>query len=234
VIGIVPYFGYARQDRRTGRQALGARVLADMLHASPIQRLVVVDLHTAAIEGFFSMPIEHLSAVPTLAEAVRPFAHERSIVVTPDFGAVRLAERYARVLELPVAIVHKTRLSGTEVSVRQVVGDVRDRSPIIVDDMVSTGGAIEAAVKALLAAGCRAEATVAASHGLFVGTAHDILLPLPIQRIFTTDSVTQRLDRLPVQVCSLAPLLAEAVRRLHVGESLGDLSAGVRKAAGTA
>lgn len=226
---IVPYFGYARQDRRAGRRlAVGARMLADMLHASPIHRLLMIDLHTPAIEGFFSIAVEHWSAVPILAEAVRPGVHERSIIVAPDLGAVKLAEHYARLLELPLAIVHKTRISGQEVSVRQMVGDVRDRSPIIVDDMLSTGGTVEAAMKALLAAGCLAEATVAVSHGLFVGGAEEILLPLPIQRIFTTDSVTQRPDRLPVEVHSLGPFLAEAIRRLHGDESLGDLYSVVR------
>lgn len=229
VTAIVPYFGYARQDRRTtSRQALGARVLADMLHASPIHRLVVIDLHTPAIEGFFSVAVEHLSAVPVLADTLRPLVEERSIVVAPDLGAVKLAERYARLLELPLAIVHKTRLSGQEVSVRQIVGDVRDRAPIIVDDMLSTGGTIEASMKALLAAGCKPHVTAAVSHGLFVGEAEEILLSLPIQRIFTTDSVTPRLGRLPVEVHSLGPLLAEAIRRLHGDQSLGDLYSVVR------
>lgn len=188
----------------------------------------MIDLHTAAIEGFISIAVEHWSAVPILAEAIRPVIHERSIIVAPDLGAVKLAEHYARLLELPLAVVHKTRISGPEVSVRQMVGDVRDRSPIIVDDMLSTGATVEAAMKALLAAGCRAEATVAVSHGLFVGEAKEILLPLPIQRIFTTDSVSQRPDRLPVAVHSLGSLLAEAIRRLHGDESLGDLYSVVR------
>ncbi len=215
---IVPYFGYARQDRRTTRQALGARVIADMLASAPIQRLVAVDLHTPAIEGFFSIPIEHLSAVAILAEALRPLAHDRSILVAPDLGAVRLAERYARLLDLPLAIVHKTRVSGHEVSVRQIVGDVRDRSPIVVDDMLSTGGTVIAALRALQAAGSRSDATVAVSHGLFVGSAEADLLELGPQKVVTTDSVPQHPARLSVEVRSLGPLLAEAIRRLHSHE----------------
>lgn len=229
VTGVVPYFGYARQDRRTSRrQALGARVLADMLSSGPIRRLIVADLHTPAVEGFFAAAVEHLSAVPLLADAVRPLVPDHSIVVAPDLGAVKLAEHYARLLELPLAIVHKTRVSGQEVSVRQIVGDVRDRSPILVDDMLSTGATIAASMTVLLAAGGRPDAIVAVSHGLFVERAEEILLPLPIQHIFTTDSVTQLPHRLPVEVLSLGPLLAEAIRRLHGDESLGDLYAVVR------
>ena len=228
VTGVVPYFGYARQDRRTTRrQALGARVLADLVDASPIDRLVVVDLHTPAVEGFFHMPLEHVSAVPILAEALRPFVRERSIVVAPDLGAVKLAEHYARLLQLPIAIVHKTRVSGREVSVRQIVGDVRERSPIVVDDMLSTGATIEAAIAALAAAGCQGDAVVAVSHGLFVAQAEDVLAPLGLRQLVVTDSITQRRDRLPVDVRSLGPLLAEAIRRLHADQSLGDLYSSV-------
>ncbi len=228
VTGVVPYFGYARQDRRTTRrEALGARVLADLIGASPIDRLVVVDLHTPAVEGFFSIPIEHLSAVPALAEAVRPLVRERSIVVAPDLGAVKLAETYARLLELPLAIVHKTRVSGREVSVRQIVGDVRERFPIVVDDMLSTGGTIEAAITALRAAGCQGDAVVAVSHGLFVAQAEDVLAPLRLRHVVVTDSVTQRRDRPSIDVRSLGPLLAEAIRRLNADQSLGDLYSAV-------
>ena len=109
-------------------QALGARVLTDLLQACPIERLVTIDLHTAAIEGFFSIAVEHLSAVPLLAVAARPFVEGPSIVVAPNLGAVKLAKQYAQYLELPLAIVHKIRQSGETVSVQHVVGDVRDRA----------------------------------------------------------------------------------------------------------
>jgi ribose-phosphate pyrophosphokinase len=224
ITALVPYFGYARQDRRTNvGQALGARVLADMLQATPIERLVVVDLHNAALEGFFSIAVEHLSALPLLVDAVRPLVEPQSVVVAPDLGAVKLAERYARLLELPLAIVRKTRVSGQEVNVRQVLGDVRDRALVIVDDMLSTGGTVAASIEALLAAGCKPHAVGVVSHGLFVGRAEEALLPLPLERILTTDSVAQRSSRLPIDVCSLGPLLAEAIRRLHDDESLVDL-----------
>jgi ribose-phosphate pyrophosphokinase len=123
-----------------------------------------------------------------------------------------------------VAIVYKTRLTGRDVKVQQIVGDVRDRVPFIVDDMISTGGTVAAAVRALLAAGCRPDLTVVATHGVFTDLAAETLRALPIGRIVTTDSVAPRMDLgLPVQVVSVAPLLAEVIARLDRDESLGDL-----------
>ena len=162
---------------------------------------MTIDLHTAAIEGFFSIAVEHLNAVPLLAEAARPFVEGPSIVVAPDLGAVKLAKQYAQYLELPLAIVHKIRQSGETVSVQQVVGDVRDRALVIVDDMLSTGGTVAASMNALLAAGCTPRAIAVVSHGLFVGRAEHALLPLPIQHILTTDSVASGL--LPCRLKSI-------------------------------
>ena len=222
---IMPYFGYARQDRRAvGRDPIAARVAADVLAACHIDDVVVVDLHSRAAEGFFSMPAQHLSAVPLLADAVRSGAVEQSILVAPDLGAVKLAERYSRILNLPVATIHKTRLSGREVKVHQLVGEVRDRAPLIVDDLLSTGGTVAAAVRALLAAGCMPDITVVATHGLFAHPAEEVLRDLPIARVVTTDSIAPRADMgLPVNVVTLAPLLGEVVKRLDRDESLGDL-----------
>lgn len=222
---VVPYFGYARQDRRgRGREPVSARVIADLIRTGGLERVVVVDLHSAAIEGAFSIPLEHLTAVPMLAEAVRPWIAARTVIVAPDLGAVKLAERYGRLLQLPVAIVHKTRVSGEEVTVQAILGEVKGQSVLIVDDMISTGGTVEAAIKALLAAGCASDFTVVASHALFVGPAVERFRRLAVRRFFVTDSVPVPTDvSLPVQVVSLAPLLAEIIERLHNDRSLGDL-----------
>jgi ribose-phosphate pyrophosphokinase len=222
---VVPYFGYARQDRRArGREAVGARLVAELLGSSGLQRLVAVDLHTVALEGFLPIPLEHLSAVPLLVEAVRPWVADNTVVVTPDLGAVKLAERYATALQRPLAIVHKTRLSGEDVRVEQIVGEVHGRVPIIVDDMISTGGTIAAASQALLAAGCEPPVMVVITHGLLVGPAVERLCSIPLQRLLVTDSVTGPTEGvLPIQVTSLDALLAEAIRRLHGQRSLSDL-----------
>jgi len=228
VTGVIPYFAYARQDRRaTGREPVGARVIADALaSAGRFDRIIAVDLHSSALEGFFGVPLEHLSAVSLLAEALRPHVTPASVVVAPDLGAVRLAERYADGLGLPVAIVHKTRLSGAAVEVRALTGEVRNRRPVIVDDMISTGSTIGAAVQALRQAGARQETVVAATHGLFVGDAALLLHQLSLRTLLVTDSIQGAdLSELPIQRVSIAGLLADAVSRLHRGESLGDLIA---------
>ncbi len=138
VTAVIPYFGYARQDRRaSGREAVGARVVADMLPTAGIERVVAVDLHTTALEGAFGVPLEHLTATPVLAEALRPPYRERGVVLAPDAGAAKLAERWARVLNVPVAVVHKTRVGGEAVRTQGLAGDVRGRKPLIVDDMIS-------------------------------------------------------------------------------------------------
>lgn len=223
---IVPYFGYARQDRRArGREPVGSRVVADLMNTSGITRLVTVDLHSRAVESAFAMPLEHLSAVNILAEALRPSVRDNSVIVSPDLGAVKMAERYAALLGLPVAIIHKTRITGEQVKVQRIVGDVYGKEAIIVDDMVSTGGTIEEAVKALRQAGCStARVKVVATHGLLVAPAALRLTKLPIERFYVSDSVPPpEAFPLVIEVCSLAGLLAEAIRRLHRNEALTDL-----------
>ena len=223
---VTPYFGYARQDRRSsGREPVGARVVADLIETSGIGRLVTVDLHSRAVESAFAMPLEHLSAVDILAQGLRPYVRDNSVIVSPDLGAVKMAERYAEFFGLPVAIIHKTRISGERVKVQRIVGDVRDKEAIIIDDMISTGGTIEQAIKALLDAGCSTSRfNVVTSHGLFVGAAAAGLAKLPIERLYVSDSVPAPQGfPLPLEIFSLTALLAETIRRLHREEPLTDL-----------
>jgi ribose-phosphate pyrophosphokinase len=225
VTAVMPYFGYARQDRRaSGREPVSARVMADLTAAAQIARVVAIDLHAAAIEGFFSVPLEHLSAVPLLADAVRPWLPEKAVVVSPDVGGVKLAVRYARHLDLPVAVVHKTRQTAEAVTVERIVGDVRGRTPVVVDDMISTGGTIEAAVQALIAAGSAPDVGVVASHALLVGQAVARVSKMPVRWLMATDSVPlPPHPGLPLHRVGLAPLLAVAIQRLHSDQSLSDL-----------
>lgn len=227
VTAVMPYFGYARQDRRAaGREPVTARLVADLIQTAHIDRVVAVDLHSSGLEGFFGVPLEHLSAVPQLASSARPWiaAEGGGVIVAPDLGAAGLAGRYAASLDFPVAIILKERLSGEEVRVRHVIGEVRGRAPIIVDDMISTAGTIEAAAKALLEEGCEPLITVVATHGLLVGRAIPRLSDLPIHRIVMSDSVAGPTGSgLPLERVTLAPLLSEAIRRLHRERSLGNL-----------
>lgn len=225
---VIPYLGYARQDRRaTGREPVGARLVADLLEAGGFGRVVALDLHNAALEGFFGPPLEHLTAVPLLVEALRrsPLGGN-GVVVAPDLGAAKLAERFGRLLDMPVAIVHKSRLSGREVSTHGVTGNVEGRQPVIVDDMISTGGTIEAAARALAAAGSLPVAAVAATHGLFVDDAAERLAAVGPRRLIVTNSVAPPEGlRLPVEVVSVAPLLGRAIQHLNENRSLADLVA---------
>jgi ribose-phosphate pyrophosphokinase len=224
--GVIPYFGYARQERRTERGSLGARVAADVVATGGFDRLMLIDAHFPAIEGFFTVPIDHLTAVPLLAEAAKPFVDGASVVVAPDLGAVRLARQYARLLSAPMAFVHKTRLSGREVEAHGVIGDVRNRTPLIVDDMLSTGGTIAAAVGALREAGALEPMTVAVTHAVLVGDAHDVLRRLPITRFIVGNTIAvENAGDLPLAVTSVAPLIATAIRRNRCDESLADLRA---------
>lgn len=213
---VIPYFAYARQDRRaTGREPLGARVVASLLETAGIQQVVALDLHNLAVEGCFHIPVEHVSAIDLIAERLRPAAGSSSVVVSPDFGGVKRADRYAARLGTPVVVVHKSRLSGAEVTAHGVVGDLRGSSPLIVDDMISTAGTIVAAVGALKAVGCTQPMVVAATHGLFVGDAVERLRSLPIRRLITTDSLPQKSPSAAFEIVGVARLLADAIRRLE-------------------
>ncbi|HKB69569.1 MAG TPA: ribose-phosphate pyrophosphokinase [Thermoanaerobaculia bacterium] len=222
---VVPYFGYARQDRRAaGREPVSARLIADLVCESGFDRIVAVDLHSAALEGFFSIPLEHLTAVALLADPLQAWASaSRLVVVAPDLGAAKLADRYARLLNAPAAIVHKTRLSGREVAARGVTGDVAGRQAVIVDDMISTGATIEAAARALETAGAASVAAVVATHGLFVAGAPERLAAAAGARLIVADTLPRAASVPRLEVVTIAPLLAKAIGGLHEDRSLAEL-----------
>jgi ribose-phosphate pyrophosphokinase len=217
ITAVVPYFAYARQDRQSmAGEAVGARIVADTLATSGVDRAVMVDVHVAAIQSICSVPVEHLTAAPVLAGAIRPFVPEPAVIVAPDTRALRLAGDYARLLQLPVAAIHKLRLTGADVKALTVAGKVAGHHPVIVDDIISTGRTIKAAADALIEAGCVPRFLIAATHGLFVGDAIATLASIDVQRLLITDTVPQREDaRLPRTVVSAGPLLAETISQLH-------------------
>ena len=226
VTAVVPYFGYARQDRRShAGEAVGARVISDALVTAGAQRLVLVDPHTLALEAMCTIPVEMLTAVPTLVKALASSVSRGAVVVAPDLGAVKLAGHYATLLDTSVAVIRKTRESATQVRVEELSGDVDGRAVIVIDDMISTGGTIDAAVRVLLDHGAAPDIVVAATHGLLFEPAAQRLAALPVGAVFVTDSVAQRetVPKPPVQVHSIAPLLADAIGRLHRDQALDDL-----------
>ena len=213
---VIPYFGHARQDRRyeTG-EPVAARLVADLV-STRFDRLITVDLHNPALEGFFAIPVENLSAVPLLVQRIERMTTEDSILVAPDLGAVKLAQSYADLLDLPVAYIHKVRLSGRKVDVRGMIGDVANRLPIVVDDMISTGGTLASALDVLLDSGARQPMTVAATHGLLVDRAGQRLADRPIRKLILTDSIHRPHSGSPsIGRVSLDRLLAQAILHLH-------------------
>ncbi len=213
VNAVVPYLGYARHDRRESRrEPLGARVMAELLGARHLSRLICLDLHSLAVEGCFLTPVEHATAISLLAEPLKAMP-KPAVVVSPDLGGLKRAEVYAKQLGLPVALVHKERLSGADVSARAVVGDVKGKHVLVVDDMISTGGTMAAAVTAVLAAGAVGKVTLAATHGLFVGQAVERLKAVPVEKIWVSNSVPVSSNLpLPLEVVSASGALVAAVK----------------------
>jgi ribose-phosphate pyrophosphokinase len=215
VIAVTPYLGYARGDRRHGRrEPIMASLAARLIEAAGVTHLIALDLHAPQIEGFFHIPVDDLSPFGVLLEAVRPSLPHDVVVVSPDLGRLALATRVADELHTDAAVVHKRRLSGAESRPLQVIGNVRNRGCLIVDDMITTGGTIAGCVEALLSAGARAEILVAATHGLFASGAEDRLRLPAIRGVWVTDTLPQAGAGMPRTVVPIAPLIAEAVRRL--------------------
>ncbi len=222
---IVPDFAYARADKRHGRrEPITGRMVADCLETVGFQHVVTVDLHTPQMEGFFSVPVDTLTAVPVLCRALRERLPADVAVVSPDAGRVDLATDYAQRFGAPVVVLHKRRDSGTETHVTHVVGDVVDRPCLIVDDIIATAGTVADSVAALLAAGARREIFIAATHGLFLPGAREKLSHPALREIHVTDTVpVPSADWPSLRVVSIAPVVAAALERFLAHDSIGDL-----------
>lgn len=225
ITAIIPYFGYSRADKRRGRlEPITASLVAHLLRAVSVDHVVLVDPHTAQVEGFFHAAVDTVTAVPTLSRVLRPRLALGTVVVSPDAGRVKMATRYANYLNTSLIVLHKQRESGTQTEVTHLVGDVRNRSCLIVDDMISTGGTIASSIQALLEAGAQPEITVAATHGLFVGDARRKLAHEAIREIVVSNSIRQDgNDWLKLKVVSIAPVIAATIKRFMGDGSIEDL-----------
>lgn len=216
VTAVLPYFGYARQDvRKEAGEPRSAQLAARLLRAAGVDRAVVLELHTPALESAFDMPVVHLRADELMLPVVRDWRIADLVVVSPDAGGLKRAQRYASALGVPLAVVAKARPSADAAEAYQVLGEVRDRACLIVDDMASTGGTIAGAADCLLRAGAR-EVHALYVHAVMAPGALQRILAARLGRILTTDSVPSVLDA-RVQAVSVAPLLARAVVRLAGG-----------------
>lgn len=227
VTAVVPYFGYGRSDRRgPGRRSpITASLVAALMQAAGIDHVITIDLHTPQIEGFFHIPVDALSAVPTLCDELRDRLPADLVVVAPDAGRVKMATDYAHRLGVGVVVLHKRRDGATATEVTHVVGSVRGRPCLVVDDMISTGGTIAGSLAALAQAGARPEVLVAATHGLLLAGAEAKLDRPELAEVLVTDSVVVPAPAggPRLRVASVAPLLARAIGLILAGGSLGDL-----------
>ncbi len=228
---VAPCYGYARQDKKhRGREPISARLMADLFKTAGAHRIMAVDLHTAQIQGFFDGPVDHLWAMPLLAQYVRTrVAPDNLTVVSPDAGRVRLADQWSDFLGAPLAIIHKRRDPSVpnQVRVHELVGEVEGRTCVLVDDMIDTGGTIVQAAEALFENDAK-EVIVASTHGLLSGPAVERLRDSRITEVIVTDTLPiadeKRFDSLTV--LSIAPLIARAVREVFDDGSVTSLFAG--------
>lgn len=226
---VMPFWGYSRQDKKhRGREPISARLVADMFKTAGADRIMTVDLHTSQIQGFFDGPVDHLFAMPVLAAHVKQFyATEDLVVVSPDSGRVRLAERWAETLGgTPLAFIHKTRdpRKPNQAMVNRVVGDVEGRVAIVIDDIIDTGGTIAGAVKAILEDGA-SSVVIAATHGVLSGPAPERLGGCGAREVLFTNTLPIGEDKYfdQLRVLSIAPLLARAIHEVFEDGSVTSL-----------
>jgi ribose-phosphate pyrophosphokinase len=224
ITAVMPYFGYARKDRKDeGRVPITAKLCANLLAKAGADRVLTVDLHAAQIQGFFDMPVDHLYASPVLVRRFKERRIKDLTVVAPDVGSSKMARGYANRLDGELAIVDKRRLSAEETEVGAVIGEVKDRHVLLIDDMISTAGSITEAARTCHEHGAKS-VRIAATHGVLCGPARERLRAAPVEEIVLTDTIpvdTTGLDNLTV--LRIAPLLAEAIMRVHTEQSLSVL-----------
>ena len=219
IVAVLPYYPYARQDRKEkGRVPITARLLANLLERAGVTRLLTMDLHTEQIQGFFDIPVDHLYARPLFVEALKKLNLKDAVIVSPDVGSNKMARKFAEDLKLDIAIVDKRRVSGRSVEVNALIGSVKKKRAILVDDICSTGATLEMAAKVCKEEGAESVFAVVA-HALLMGGAN----LKGIDQLFITDSVPPLRDAEGVHVVSIAPLLAEAIECVISAKSISSL-----------
>jgi len=231
ITAVMPYYGYARQDRKSeGRTPITAKLVANLIVAAGANRVIAMDLHAAQIQGFFDIPVDHLVASRVFAEHYIVEAPKlgRIAIVSPDPGNLKVASDYAELLNADLAFIDKRRQSATSVAMTNIIGDVKGKTVLMFDDMITTGGTVAEASRILKDHGC-GPIHVAATHGIFAGSAVEKLLKAPIEQFVITDSVPfwDRLAPLKdrITVLSVASLLGEAIKRIHLNQSVSMLFA---------
>ncbi len=226
VTAVVPYYGYARQDRKdAGRVPITAKLIANIITAAGADRVLSVDMHAKQLQGFFDIPIDHLSAEPVIIDYLRQKNIDNLTVVAPDVGNIKTASRYATALGGELAIIHKRRLTGKEVLFEEIIGNVKDRNVVMVDDMISTAGTICGAAHMVKKLGAR-RILAGATHGVFSPPAVERFQSAPIDEVVVTNTIPVHEESRQIKnlkVLSVAELLGEAIRRIHMNESVSSM-----------
>jgi ribose-phosphate pyrophosphokinase len=230
ITAVCPYYGYSRQDRKaTGREPITAKLVADLLSAAGVDRVVSVDLHSGQIQGFFDVPVDHLTAAPVLLDYLRQYGADDLVVIAPDAGRVKVAERYSQLLDTDLALVHKRHPRGTynEVEAMDVVGVVRGRPCVIIDDLIDTAGTVCAAAYRLVEAGAT-DVWAMATHALLSDPALDRLNASPISRVIVTNTLPLPVYlRIPkLEVLSIAKIVADAIHAVFEDTSVSEIFGG--------
>lgn len=225
ITAVLPYYGYARQDRKDQpRVAISAKLVANLITVAGANRVLTMDLHAGQIQGFFDIPLDHLFASPVLIDYFKELDLEDMTIVSPDIGSVRMARAFAKRFKAPFALIDKRRPMPNVSEVMTVIGEVKGRNVIVLDDLIDTGGTVVEAAVAMKEKGAK-DIYVGCTHGILSGNALERIQESPITELVVTNTVPMR-DGKPsdkISVLSVAPLLGEAVRRIHEGESVSSL-----------
>ena len=226
ITAVIPYFGYARQDRKDeGRVPITAKLVANLITVAGADRVLSMDLHAAQLQGFFDIPVDHLLAEPTLSRYFREKKLNNLAVVSPDVGNMKTAARYAEHLGADLAVIHKKRISGGKVEYGEIIGDVAGKNIVMCDDIISTADTICGAAKLVKERGAN-KIYVGATHGIFAGEAIQRLNEAPIEEIVATDTVPlndKTKDIKNLKVLTVADMLGEAIKRIHRNESISGM-----------
>lgn len=227
ITAVVPYFGYARQDRKVqSRAPITAKLIADIITAAGAQRVLTIDLHAGQIQGFFDIPVDHLYATPVILDYIKNLNFKDLVVVSPDAGGVERARAFAKRLKASLAIVDKRRDGPNVSEVMNIIGDVENKNALLLDDMIDTAGTITQAADAIKKKGAM-KVIVGCTHGIFSGNAIKRINDSAIEEVILTDSVPlndkYKECKKKMTVLSVAPLLGEAIKRIHTEESVSSL-----------
>ncbi|MCD7937606.1 MAG: ribose-phosphate pyrophosphokinase [Tannerellaceae bacterium] len=224
IIAVIPYFGWARQDRKDQpRVSIGAKLIADMLSTAGIDRLITMDLHADQIQGFFNVPVDHLYASSVFLDCIqKKLPLDNLVIATPDVGGTKRASSYSKYLGIPMVICHKSRLRANEVAEMRIIGDVEGKDVLLVDDMVDTAGTITKAADLMIANGAKSVRAIA-SHAVMSDPASQRVDDSALTEIFFTDSIPYPGKSPKVKILSIADMFAEAIRRVCNDESISSL-----------